>query len=112
MIEKVPRWITDRRVSKTAPAASSRERVGRAVITQAVKDIVDNNRKYVDFYNPDWGSIRCVDHALWFIQDKAVDIGSYTWYCSLVGIDPEWIRSAVERGDWDLLTKITKIPLH
>ena len=112
MIETNPRWITDRRKSQTAPASTSRERLGRAVICQTVKDIVENNRKYVDFYDENWGSTRCVDHALWFIQDEGVDIGSYTWYCSLVGIDPELIRGALNRGDWDLLKQIAKIPLH
>lgn len=103
---------TPRKMTKPLTPVLSRERVGRAVITQAVKDIVENNRRYVDFYHEHWGSVRCVDHALWFIQDEAVDIGSYTWYCVLVGIDPEWIRGALNRGDWALLEKITKIPLH
>ena len=112
MIEKLPRWITDRGVSKPGPECSGEEKLGRAIITQAVKDIVDNNRKYVDFYNENWGTMRCVEQALWFINDKGVDIESYTWYCELVGIDPEWIRGALRRGDWDLLEQITKIPLH
>jgi len=98
--------------SFTSPSASSRERVAMAVIVQAVKDIVDNNTRYIDFYNENWGDIKAVDHALWFFQDEAVDVGSYSWYCEVVGIDPEHIRKAINTGDWDALVSFSKVSLH
>lgn len=98
--------------SFTSPAASSRERVAMAVIVQGVKDIVDNNTRYIDFYNENWGTTRAVDHALWWFQDEAVDVGSYSWYCEVVGIDPDHIRKAINTGDWESLTAFAKVSLH
>lgn len=103
---------TDRKKIQTNKGTPSRQRWARAVLVQAVRDIVLNNRKFVDFYNPEWANIRCVDHALWFINDEAVDMGSYSWYCSIVQIDPDLIRNAIRDGDWDMLTRISKIPFH
>lgn len=102
----------DRRKIQTNKANPSRQRVARAVIVQAVRDIVENNRKFIDFYDENWGIIRCVDHAIWFIQDEAVDIGSFSWYCSMVGVKPEHIRNALASGDWAMLQRIAAIPFH
>ena len=102
----------DRRKIQTNKVNPSRTRVARAVIVQACRDIVENNRKFVDFYDEGWGNIRCVDHALWFIQDEAVDIGSFSWYCSMVGVKPEYIRNALNGGDWAMLQRIAAIPFH
>ena len=102
----------DRRKIQTNKVNPSRTRVARAVIVQACRDIVENNRKFVDFYDPGWGTTRCVDHAIWFIQDEAVDIGSFSWYCSMVGVKPEHIRNALDSGDWAMLQRIAAIPFH
>lgn len=106
------RTMDERRKIQTNKSTSSQLRVARAVIVQAVRDIVENNRKFIDFYDPGWGNVRCVDHALWFIKDEAVDIGSFSWYCSMVGVKPEYIRNALEGGDWAMLQRIAAIPFH
>ena len=102
----------DCRKIQTNKRTPARQRVARAVIVQAVRDIVENRRKFVDFYDPNWGTIRCVDHAIWFIQDEGVDIGSFSWYCNMVGIKPNYIRGALDRGDWAMLRRIAAIPFH
>jgi len=104
--------MDDRRKIQTNKGTPSRQRVARAVIVQACRDIVENNRKFIDFYDENWGNIRCVDHAIWFIQDEAVDIGSFSWYCSMVDVKPEYIRNALASGDWAMLQRIAAIPFH
>jgi len=111
-MSKTKKRTTDRRKIQTNKGTPSRTRVARAVIVQAIRDIVENNRKFIDFYHEEWGNIRCVDHAIWFIQDEAVDIGSFTWYCSMVGVEPEHIRNALKGGDWPMLQRIAAIPFH
>ena len=83
-----------------------------AVIVQAVKDIVENNTKYIDFYDPEWGQVRAVDQALLFFADEIVDIGTYPWYCECVGIDPDHIRKAINTGDWNALVAFSKVNVH
>lgn len=95
-----------------ARTSSDEERMALAVLVQGVKDIVDNNQKYVDFYDPEWGTIKAVDNALAFFADEVVDIGTYPWYCELVGIDPAHIRNAINTGDWDALTAFSKVNVH
>lgn len=102
----------DRRKIQTNKSEPSRKRVARAVIVQACRDIVLNNRKFIDFYDEDWGEIRAVDHALWFFKDEGVDTGSYTWYCSLIDLDPEPIRVAIRVGNWDMLSQISEVAFH
>ncbi len=102
----------DRRKIQTNKSEPSRMRVARAVIVQACRDIVLNNRKFVDFYDEDWGEIRASTQALWFFEDEGVDVGSYTWYCSLIQLDPEPIRNAIRVGNWDMLSQISKVAFH
>ena len=104
------------RLVKRAEAAqrtsSDEERVALAVLVQGVRDIVENNQKYVDYYDPEWGRQRCVDQALYFFADEVVDIGSYAWYCEIVGIDPNHIRKAINTGNWDALVAFSKVNVH
>ncbi len=93
-------------------SSSDEERMALAVLVEGVKDIVTNNTKYVDFYDPEWGTIRAVDNALAFFEDEGVDKGTYAWYCSIVGVDPDHIRTAIETGDWDALVAFSKINVH
>jgi hypothetical protein len=103
---------SDRRKIQTNKGEPSRHRVARAVIVQACRDIVLNNRKFIDFYDEGWGTIRASEHALWFFTDEGVDAGSYAWYCSLIDLDPEPIRVAIRVGNWDMLSKIADVAFH
>lgn len=97
---------------KQARPSSDEERMALAVLVQGVKDIIENNQKYVDFYDPEWGTVKAVDNALAFFADKGVDIGTYTWYCQVIGIDPAHIRAAIDTGDWEALTAFSKVNVH
>lgn len=97
---------------KQARPSSDEERLALAVLVQGVKDIVENNPKYVDFYDPEWGTTRAIDNALAFFEDRGVDIGTYTWYCQVIGIDPEHIRKAIDTGGWEALVAFSKINVH
>ncbi len=113
------RQVTSKKRLDTSPvgktlnrSSSDEERVALAVLVQGVKDIVDNNQKYIDFYDPEWGTVKAVDNALTFFADEGVDIGTYAWYCQVVGIDPAHIRTAINSGDWDALTTFSKTNVH
>ncbi len=104
--------VEDRRKIQTNKSEPAQHRLARAVIVQACRDIVLNNRKFVDFYDEGWGEIRGSEHALLFFEDEGVDVGSYPWYCSLIDLDPEPIRVAIRVGNWDMLSQISEVSFH
>ncbi len=106
------RLMDNRRKLQTNKSEPSRKRVARAVIVQACRDIVLNNRKYIDFYDEEWGTIRASEQALEFFTAEGVDAGSYTWYCGLINLDPEPIRVAIRVGNWDMLSQISEVAFH
>jgi len=82
------------------------------MIQQAVRDIVSNRKDMIDLKHPTLKHIRAVDQAIWWFEDEDDGLGSYAFCCTLLDINPDRLRNAIQAGDWEKLKQIANIPIH
>lgn len=68
------------------PSVEPEKRVFWAILAQALKDVRSSCK---------WGNKADREDALrWFYSDALYE-RSFVWICDALGIDPEWVRSAI-----------------
>ena len=90
--------------------ASSSAKLARAIIQQAVKDLVAKSPSDAGF--PEAGKEATQQARRWILEDEEDGPGSYKWCCKTLEFEPEGLRLLVKERNRSQLEKIAKIPLH